>query len=78
MSAIDLVGAPLDLPEATIVVNTVSDRRAAGSAPVAPPTLAPQRGTTILSYAPAPWAAGFDTAGALPVDAIEQIIRQWR
>jgi uncharacterized protein len=78
LSAIDLVRAPPDFTESTIVVNTISDRRTAASAAVAPPTLAPQHSTTISSHAPAPWAAGFDTAGALPVDAIEQIIGQWR
>jgi pimeloyl-ACP methyl ester carboxylesterase len=78
MNAIDLVHAPPNLPEGTIVVNTVSDCGPVGSELIAPPILIPQGSKTISSHAPAPWAAAVDAAAALPVDAIEQIIQQWR
>jgi pimeloyl-ACP methyl ester carboxylesterase len=78
MNAIDLVRAPPDLPEGTIVVNTISDRGAIGPGVIAPPILTPRGSATISSHAPAPWAAAVDTAAALPVDAIEQIVQQWR
>jgi uncharacterized protein len=78
LNAIDLVRTPPVLPEGTVVVNTVSHRRPAGSAQVAPAILTPQGGAAISSQGPAPWIAAFDTAGALPVDAIEQIIRHWQ
>jgi pimeloyl-ACP methyl ester carboxylesterase len=72
LRAINMANVPL--PPATIVVNSVAPDRPAVAKALPSQTFAPQDGAALSSHGPAPWADVFETASALPVDIVEQII----
>jgi len=75
LRSLNIANAPL--PPATIVVNSAEPGESAEPKAAPAAMLAPPDGAALSSHGPAPWADVIETASALPVDTVEQIIGRW-